>query len=1039
MRRNTKVLGLGSVVLGLVLGLLWMGSRVSPEVAPPPLRSARPVPSMWSAQALAAPSGERGTETLGGRVLGPGGPVSGALVVALAPPSSEWRSVRETPERSEDMCPRSPDAQRLLEWVEAHRHEALPLAHATTDAQGRFLLEGLSRGPFVLWAESGVLLGLREGVSAGAQEQDVRVKPVEQVSGEVRDERQLPLAGVRITVLVRAAGRVVETVTGEDGRFAFGPLPETEAPLLLSKEGFLPVSHSSSPPGKPWRRGREMTLYAAHRLSGQVMDERGPAPGALVQREDSGATTAVTTDARGFFEFEGVCSSRRHVLSARQGERIARQWVIVEPGREPAPVRLVLAPAVRLSGRVTDTSGHGLAEAEVTASSEDLGQTLQVKTDTRGGFLFEPLVPGRYVVSARAPRHSPAKLPARLFESSHEVQLELTPAEPVEGLVVEEGGSPVEGVHLRLTSARNPSQELSVATSGAEGRFTLDAPGPGNWRLVAHAPDFLPEDVELSAPARDVRVVLRRGAALEAEVVDEAGRPLENAQVFVRGHRHGARVTTDARGRAVFRSLVPGSVTVLACAAEMGRAASMDVPLADRESRTVRLALPEGGLLSGRMVDARGAPVAGARLVALPAGDGDRVLADCHGQAQTQSGPDGSFNLAHLRPGPWSLSVYSEEFELDASASRGVEPEGRRSVRVRVSSGESTVQLVMRARPRLLGRVVREDGGPVTPFQLNGKGFDSPDGRFSLPLTLARKMELYVKASGFASRSLQVNTSDGREDVDLGDVVLRASVTVTGKVVDALSSAPVSQVGVGLRGGFFPRAYTRWDGHFTLEDVPPGEGFLVLSHPLYPSAEVAFVQGQQVLARLARGATLEGRVESQGVPVEVGSVQLRSQREEIVGTTELVHGRYALELLPAGRYVVRVQGPRSQGPALLFPLKTVELAAGDRVTLDFTGPIAAGSMDVLVPERGIEVHLIPGELPLLAPRQGLYGKLSAGFMGKRVSDGVRRFSLLPGGDYTLIAIRHDDSGTDVHREQVELPSEGEHSLTLAPLWTRFED
>ncbi|EPX55279.1 hypothetical protein D187_009488 [Cystobacter fuscus DSM 2262] len=60
-------------------------------------------------------------------------------------------------------------------------------------------------------------------------------------------------------------------------------------------------------------------------------------------------------------------------------------------------------------------------------------------------------------------------------------------------------------------------------------------------------------------------------------------------------------------------------------------------------------------------------------------------------------------------------------------------------------------------------------------------------------------------------------------------------------------------------------------------------------------------------------------------------------------------------------------------------------------------------------------------------------------MGKRVSDGVRRFSLLPGGDYTLIAIRHDDSGTDVHREQVELPSEGNQSLTLAPLWTRFED
>jgi len=696
---------------------------------------------------------------------------------------------------------------------------------------------------------------------------------------------------------------------------------------------------------------------------------------------------------------------------------------------------------VRLSGRVTDTSGHTLADAEVTVSGAELRQPLQVKTDTRGRFLLEPLVPGRYVVSAQAPHYSPARMPPRLFESSQEVELELKSAEPVEGVVVEERGSPVEGVSLRLASVKGEGPDLSPATSGAQGRFTLDAPRPGAWRLVTHHPDFLAEDVTFSAPARDVRVVLRRGASLAVEVVDEAGRPMEYAEVFVRGLGRG--VTTGADGRAVFRSLVPGSSTVLACAAEKGRAASLEAPLAAQESRTVRLVLPEEGRLSGRMVDARGAPVAGVSVWA--SAHGDAVLHRCRGRIQTQSGPDGSFSLAHLAQGPWLLEASSEELELDLSASRDVEPEGNNAVRVRVSSGESQVQLVLRARARLRGRVVRENGEPVTTFRLNNgpntEGVNQPGGHFSLPLTSTRRMQLYLEAPGFVSRALGVDIPDDRKDVDLGDVVLRASeaVTVTGRVVDALSSAPVSRALVKFQGRSLSLAYTRPDGHFTLEDVPRANGTLVLSHPLYPDSKAAFVRGQEVEVRLARGATLEGRVESDGVPVEVGTVQLRSQQGDIAGTTELWHGRYALELLPAGRYVVRVQGPRGGGPALLFPLRTVELAAGDRVTLDFTGHITAVSMDVLVPGRDIEVHLHPGELPLLSPRQGLYNKLSAAFMGKRVSDGVRHFSQLPGGHYTLIAIRHDDSGTDVHLEQVELPSEGELSFTLAPLWNRFED
>ncbi|HYO53515.1 hypothetical protein [Archangium sp.] len=57
-----------------------------------------------------------------------------------------------------------------------------------------------------------------------------------------------------------------------------------------------------------------------------------------------------------------------------------------------------------------------------------------------------------------------------------------------------------------------------------------------------------------------------------------------------------------------------------------------------------------------------------------------------------------------------------------------------------------------------------------------------------------------------------------------------------------------------------------------------------------------------------------------------------------------------------------------EGPAPLFPLRRVELASGGRVTLEFTEQIAGASVEVLVPERNIEVHLFPGDLPLMDRR-----------------------------------------------------------------------
>ncbi|MFY0522467.1 hypothetical protein ACN28I_04395 [Archangium gephyra] len=109
------------------------------------------------------------------------------------------------------------------------------------------------------------------------------------------------------------------------------------------------------------------------------------------------------------------------------------------------------------------------------------------------------------------------------------------------------------------------------------------------------------------------------------------------------------------------------------------------------------------------------------------------------------------------------------------------------------------------------------------------------------------------------------------------------------------------------------------------------------------------------------------------------------------------------------------------------------------MTLDFTEQIEGALLEIFVPERNIEVHLIPGNLPLMGPKDGLYSKLQSGFMGKPVREGVRRFPRLPAGSYTLFAMRRDEDVTEVHREELELPDGGDVAFTLLPQWSLYDD
>jgi hypothetical protein len=335
--------------------------------------------------------------------------------------------------------------------------------------------------------------------------------------------------------------------------------------------------------------------------------------------------------------------------------------------------------------------------------------------------------------------------------------------------------------------------------------------------------------------------------------------------------------------------------------------------------------------------------------------------------------------------------------------------------------------------------VVREDGTPIPSFQIDNDLVNHPEGRFSVPL--GRGGSWRVSAPGFSTVHRDgVPRREG--DVELGDVVLVADRMVRGRVLAAGTSAPVTGawVEVSPTDGGRTSASSLPDGSFTVEGVKAGAGVVRVTHPDWAPARVELADGQrEVTVVLVPGATLEGRIESAGVPVSSGAVQLRSEQGVLQATIGIGEGRYSFRGITAGRYLVQVVARREEGPAPLFPVQRVELSAGQAVTLDFTEQLEGAAVEVFVAERNLEIHLIPGNLPLMGPKDGLYTKIASGFMGRPVREGVWRFPRMPTGSYTLFAMRRGEDVTEVHREELEIPSGGEVAFTLLPQWSPFAD
>jgi uncharacterized GH25 family protein len=243
----------------------------------------------------------------------------------------------------------------------------------------------------------------------------------------------------------------------------------------------------------------------------------------------------------------------------------------------------------------------------------------------------------------------------------------------VTGTVVCDDGAPLVGAYVtavfgEATSGKSMrAQILRGGVVDAAGHFEVANLAAGHWTLRLAANGF-PRPGELAIDVRgdevvdDVKLVISAGLVIAGRVVDARGAPVARASLMLlRARQHpGDReqavtaTSADASGRFRFAGLERGAYTLEVSPAqpEAGPSVSRELTPVEAGTSDLEIALPDGQVLSGCVVDNQGAPVPAASVMVV---DTNGALV-----ASGFTGRDGGFRLIAARPAEgveWSLAV----------------------------------------------------------------------------------------------------------------------------------------------------------------------------------------------------------------------------------------------------------------------------------------------------------------------------------------------------------------------------------------------
>lgn len=667
------------------------------------------------------------------------------------------------------------------------------------------------------------------------------------ITGRVLGPDDQGLAGVLVN-FANAADKSSAATTVADGSFRMPGRPGA-TPLAITKDGYVPVGATvAEVPESGDLQDLVLRMAVAPRVRGTVRSA-GRLGEAFVQvamvpdreqewqeqfRWANTERMPIATD--GSYDLalpRGEGRFAVHAVALQHPSATSSPLRIV-PGQDSYTVDLELEEGHTLTGRVVALgSGEGVPGARLRGkwypADTDISrmihgpETLPVlgTGDHGGRFLLQNLRAGRWQVTATAEGFLEESTEVRLPQEG-EVQLALPAELSIEGVVQYPDGRPVAAAQLMpypQPGNRNLGMGIDqISMSAPDGHFKLPRLQAGHYRIDVVPPrtgsaNFRRMETGIvSAPTRELRIVVEPGAMISGRVVDGSGRPLGSIAVGARGpNDERASVETLLDGTFKLVGLEDGAVYNLMVNASGGQRtkpyASLQRPHVPTGTTGLEFVLEPGLSISGQVVDQAGIAVPSLEISAAPIGTNDP-----YGPV-AWTDQSGSFTIQGLPPGHFRLSI-------PPWFSRGLLLSGGDDV----TAGASGIKLTASEGAKISGFVVDETGAPLQGVEVSTGGSwtrSRKDGAFDLPgLAPGTPYDVTARVSRRVPAS-QRGVPAGSKDLRL---VLARGMEVQGRLLDG-TGQPLAGINLRLvhnQTGQRVTARTGNDGSFTAMGMTPG-------------------------------------------------------------------------------------------------------------------------------------------------------------------------------------------------------------------------
>jgi hypothetical protein len=403
----------------------------------------------------------------------------------------------------------------------------------TTDSEGRYRLEGIEPGEYLVWVKLGDLIETESkviAIAAGVNSHDL-LCPRRELRGRLLSPAGQPVAGAGVVLEAGGAGGASrERKTGPDGTFSY-LLLDGWYTLLVDAPGFR-VQELYEPPLRVHGASRDLEIRlqpaeppgggdTASRGRGAAIRGRvtGLAAAELAKAEVSahppggGHARFVSVDAAGRYRIVDLEPGGGWGLVAEAGEKKVQRLVTVPPdaGREVEGVDLVFPEYFAVSGRVRKADGSATDLDRLTFDDPSQADSQSTRIGPQGNFSIA-LPSGRYQVAAG---HSGASW--------------ITVSELARAAVVVDG-KPLRGLRIRLDATGTIAGWISGAAAGARlneivvrafhghlaqdgevddrGHYEIGGLAPGSWVVQAWSGDGDLVNAKASLPADAPRASL---------------------------------------------------------------------------------------------------------------------------------------------------------------------------------------------------------------------------------------------------------------------------------------------------------------------------------------------------------------------------------------------------------------------------------------------------------------------------------------------------------------------------------------------------